>query len=175
MTTAITSTVLPCSSYLSAQSSYIGHLNPMGCFQQPYPGTEDDPLVNWQAKFGESQECRSYANAIDGRQQTISYTLSDCGSNATLIQTDIGGFDSPWPIPPGVDQFLCEQHTFTCCGDCSLKIPEVRLYYFPEETDVICQNNQTLNLTSVTSNPIRKRVHSLVAEGSTAVVSGNTL
>ncbi len=146
----------------------------MGCFRQPY-GAEDDPLVNWQTNFGESRECRSYANAIDARQWTISYPISDCGSNATVIQGDVGAFDSPWPLPPGITQFLCEEHTFTCCGNCSLRIPEVRLYYFPDKIDVDCQNNQTSNLTSVTSAPIQKRVHSLVAVGSTAVVSGNTL
>ena len=170
LTTAITTTVLPCSSYLSAQSSYLEGLNPIGCFQQSY-ATEDDPLVDWQIGFGERSECRSYANAVNQRQWTISFN-PNCGSNATIVQADIGGFDSFWPIPPGVKQILCDGFDFTCCGDCSVQIPEVRLFYFPDETD---QNNQTSNLTSVTSASIQKRVQSLVADGSTVVVSGNTL
>lgn len=173
LTTAIASTVLPCSSYLSAQSSYLSDLNQIhqGCYQQPY-GADDDPLVKWQTNFGESQECRSYAKAMHKGQ----YRISDCGSNMTVIQADLlGGFESPSPIPPGVSEFLCEEHTFTCCGNCSLNIPEVRLFYFPDKTDVDCQNNQTSNRTSVTSAPIQKRVHSLVADGSIAVVSGHTL
>ncbi|KAL9066670.1 MAG: hypothetical protein Q9161_007429 [Pseudevernia consocians] len=77
-------------------------------------------------------------------------------------------------MPPGVNQFLAEEHTFTCCGNCSLQIPQVRLFYFPDEINVDCQSNQTSNLTSVTSAPVQKRVHSLVANGSTAVISGYT-
>lgn len=172
LTTAITSTVLPCASYLSAQSSYVTDLGRIGCFRQSYAGDDGDPLISWQKKFGESQECRSYAQAMKKGQ----YTISDCGSNTTVIQVDLlGGFDSPSPIPPGVSQELCEDHNFTCCGNCSLDIPEVRLFYFPDKNHVDCQNSQTSNLTSITSAPIQKRVHSLVADGSTAVVSGHTL
>ena len=171
LTTTTSTVVLPCSSYLSAQSVYIESLNPDGFFQESY-GIEDDPLVDWQTNFGESPECRAYANAIKKGQ----YTASNCGNNTTinLVSYDIL-FDSPSPIPPGVEQWLAEEYMFTCCGNCSLKIPEVRLFYFPVDTNVDCQNNQTSNLTSSVSDSIQKRVHSLVATGSTAVFSGYTL
>lgn len=171
LTTTTTTATLPCSSYLSAQSAYIENLNQLGegCFQVG-GGPDSDPLVDWQTNFGESPECKSYGRALTRSQ----YTISDCGSSTKVIQATLD-FDTPWPMPAGVNQFLCEAYTFTCCGNCSLGIPEVRLYYFPDKTIVDCQKNQTSNLTSVTSAPNQKRAHSLVAEGSTAVISGHTL
>ena len=71
LTTTTTTVVLPCSSYLSAQSVYIESLNPDGFFQESY-GIEDDPLVDWQTNFDESPECRAYANAIKKGQYTAS-------------------------------------------------------------------------------------------------------
>ena len=142
-------------------------------FQEGGYSLEDDPLADWQKNFGESPECKSYAQAMVKGQ----YTISNCGSNTIVNVSTLGlGFDSdPSPMPPGVNQFLAEEHTFTCCGNCSLNVPQVRLFYFPDEINVDCQNNQPSNLTSVTSAPIQKRVHSLVANGSTAVISGYTL
>ncbi len=147
-----------------------------GSWYESY-GVEENPLVDWQTKFGESPECKSYAKAFEAKAWAEGqYTVSNCGSITTVIQGDFNAdTDSPWPIPPGVNQFIDEEGSFTCCGNCSLKIPEVRLFYFPDETNADCQNNQTSNLTSVTSTPIQKRVHSLVANGSTAVISGYTL
>ena len=63
--------------------------------------------------------------------------------------------------------------TGTCCGNCSLDIPEVRLYYFPEKSTMECHSNQTFNSTSTPS--IEKRIHSLVTNESTTIVSGYTL
>ena len=143
----------------------------MGFFQES-DGVGNDPLIDWQTNFDESPECRSYANAIkEGR-----YTASNCDSNTIipLVDSELL-FNSPSPIPLGVKQWVAEEYIFTCCGNCSLKIPEVRLYYFPDDTNGDCQNNQTSNLTSVASDPGLKRVHSLVADGSIAVISGHTL
>ena len=162
LTTTTTTATLPCSSYLSAQSAYIENLQQLelGCFH----------AGEWQTKFGESPECRSYGSALTKSQ----YTVSDCGSNTKVIQATLD-FGTPWPMPAGVNQFLCEEYTFTCCGNCSLGIPEVRLYYFPDKTFVDCQNNQTSNLTSVPSALNQERAHSLIANGSTAVINGHTL
>ena len=158
LTTATTSTVLPCSSYLSAQSAYL--------FGYIYP-------VDWNTNFGQSPECRSYAKAMSQGQ----YTFSDCGSSNTVIQTARGvNTNYPSQLPPGVVQGFDIDYIYTCCGSCSLEIPEVRLYYFPDQTNTSCQNDQTSNITStLSSSSLRKRVHSLVADRGTAIVSGHTL
>ena len=194
LTTATTSTVLPCSSYLSAQSAYLENENRNLILSNANTdwGADDDPgwqnsfddylfgypdLMNWNINFGQSPECRSYAKAMRQGQ----YKISDCGTSNTVIQT-IGGVQYGYPsqLPPGVvrDYNIDFNDTIgTCCGDCSLEIPEVRLYYFTDQTIINCQNNQTSNTTSVLSSysSLGKRVHSLVADGDTAIVSGHTL
>ena len=130
-------------------------------------------LMDWNAKFGQSPECRSYAKAMrQGR-----YTFSDCGSSNTVIQT-VGGvnFDYPSQLPARVVRQYDRNYTDTCCGNCSLEIPEVRIYYFPDQTTASCYDNQTSNTTSnPTPYDLRKLVHSLATDGDTAVVSGYTL
>ena len=183
LTTATTSTVLPCSSYLSAQFTYVWNQTYFGVPTQDNPATgnkgegwgndEGDP---WGTNFGQSPQCRSYAEAM-GRGQS---TFPDCATSNTSIQTDGG--------PPAID--LLQNYpglvryfdpddtdvTGTCCGNCSLFIPEVRLYYFPEKSAIECHNNQTFNFTSTLSaRNLEKRIHSLIVSGSTTVVSGHTL
>ena len=189
LTTTATSTVLPCSSYLSAQSAYLMDENEniflsnrrtdWGASGPGWLASFDDQmfgssnLVDWNTNFGQSPECRSYAKAMRQGQ----YTFSDCGSSNTVIQT-VGGVNSDYPsqLPPGVVQQYNDDYTGTCCGNCSLEIPEVKVYYFPDPTTTSCPNNQTSNTTSnFSSHDLRKRVHSLVADGDTAVVSGYTL
>ena len=188
LTTTATSTILPCSSYLSAQSAYLMDENeniilgnPNTDWGDSVPGWLGGPedqmfdtpdLADWNTNFGQSPECRSYAKAMkQGR-----YTFSDCGSSNTVIQTAAGlSSDYPSQLPPGLVQQYDNDYTDTCCGNCSLEIPEVRVYYFPDRT-TSCQNNQTSNTTSIlSSHHLRKRVHSLVADGDTAIVSGYTL
>ena len=124
--------------------------------------------MDWNKKFGQILECRSYAKAIRQGQ----HAFLDCGSNNTVVQTVEGvGYNYSSLLPPGV-----VRDDYTCCGNCSLEIPEVRLYYFPDQTITSCQNNQTFNITStLSSDNLNKRVHSLVANGATAIVSGYTL
>ena len=186
LTSATTTTVLPCSSYLSAQSAYLEYENnpdgpePGDIWANPESGvfwmnidyTPPPDMMDWIVGFGQSPECRSYADAMSQGQ----YTFSDCGSSNTVIQT-AGGSDFSYPlqIPPGVVRQFSPDYQGTCCGNCSLDIPEVRLFYFPD-TNTNCQHNQTSNVTSTVPAPnLEKRIHSLVANGSTAVVSGHTL
>ena len=189
LTTATTSTVLPCSSYLSAQSGYLRNETKDLFANNPNTdwGNEDTAwlsdleyyifgypeLVDWNKKFGQSPECRSYAKAMRQGQ----YTLSDCGSRNTVIQTVEGlTYDYPPQLPPGIVRDDGPYETVSCCGNCSLAIPEVRVYYFPDQTASSCQTNQTSNINStLSSHDLRKRVHSLVADGNTAIVSGYTL
>ena len=189
LTSATTTTVLPCSSYLSAQAAQLEYENdpdnpqPGDTWANPEAGvfwlnadyTPPSNFMDWIIGFGQSPECRSYAEAISqGR-----YTFSDCGSSNTVIQTarapDDSDFDYPLQIPPGVVRQFSPVTEGTCCGNCSLNIPEVRLYYFPDET-INCHQNQTSNVTStLPAQNLEKRIHSLVANGSTAVISGHTL
>lgn len=189
LSTATTSTVLPCSSYLSAQSAYLEYENENIIVSNPSvdwgsegPGWQDSQddlmfgnqdLMDWNINFGQSPECRSYAKAMGQGQ----YTFSDCGSSNTIIQT-IGGVKSDYPsqLPPGVVRDYGYGSAGTCCGNCSVEIPEVRLYYFPDQTTTNCKDNQTSNNTSILSSQnLKRRMHSLVADGDTAVISGHTL
>lgn len=168
ITSTNTTTVLPCSFYLSAQSTHLATENsPDGdrdFWENHVEDTSNDTgLVNWDRNFGQSPECRSYADAMRKGQ----YTFSGCGSKDIVIQSaaDFGfDFDYPLQIPPGLARFFTSDYRGTCCGNCSVVIPEVRLYYFPDKTNS-CHDNQTSNFTST----------SLIAVGSTAILSGYTL
>lgn len=174
LTTATATTVLPCSSYLSAQSTYIASKNDpeiLDDYFWPFDPSDGSDLSNWNIDFGQSPECRSYVDAMNEGK----YTFSDCGSR-NIIQT-AGDFDYPSQVPPGLERYLDPGSIgYKCCGNCSLSVPEVRLYYFPDKMTIDCHNNQTLNSTSsLLAESLRKRVHSLVVNESTTVVSGHTL
>ena len=168
ITSADTSTVLPCSFYLSAQSTHLATEDSpgggQGFWENHVEDTSNDTgLVDWDRNFGQSPECRSYADAMSKGQ----YTFSGCGSKDTVVQsTADSGFDFDYPlqIPPGLARFFTSDYQGTCCGNCSVVIPEVRLYYFPDKTNS-CHDNQTANFTST----------SVIADGSTALLSGHTL
>ena len=122
--------------------------------------------------FGQSPECKSYAEAMSKGQ----YTFSECGSSNTTIQTAGGSDFYSSQIPPSVERYSYPDQLGkgTCCGNCSLDIPEVRLYYFPDQT-AVCDNRTTNNTSALPARNIEKRIHSLVANGSIAIVSGHTL
>ena len=80
LTTATTTTVLPCSSYLSTQSSYLysfGGASASIGYNSPENITPNWPQ-KWQVNFGRSPECSAYA-AVHYLQSGI-YTFSGCGS-----------------------------------------------------------------------------------------------
>ena len=199
LSTATTDTILPCSSYLSAQFAHLEYEQYEERLEAAnYEGKElgvnesselaqdltfdrwsgdiefVERLRDWNINFGQSPECRSYAEAISSGK----YTFSECGGSNTVISATPGvSWDYPSEIPPGLVRDM--DGLFTCCGNCSLNIPAVRLYYFPSKSAMDCHNNQTYqrsNLTSIVSaEHLEKRFHWLVANGSTAVISGNTL
>lgn len=188
LTTATTTTVLPCSAYLSAQFTYLwnqtGYIPEQGNPNIQNGGTQnggwnygDTGVQNfgdpWGTNFGRSPECISYAEAIQQGQ----LAFSDCGISNTTLQ------DDEWELPaiyllqnyPGLVRWSGDTSD-TCCGNCSLNVPEVRLYYFPDDSTGDCHKNQTSNVTStLPARNLEKRAHSLVANGSTVVVSGHTL
>ena len=135
-------------------------------------------LRDWNINFGRSPEYRSYAEAMSSGK----YIFSECGGSNTIISTSAGvSEDYPSEIPPGLVRFFDAVFAETCCGNYSLNMPAVRLYYLPNKSTIDCHNNQTSeyqrpNLTSVVSaGHLEKRVHSLIANGSTAVISRHTL
>ena len=176
LTTATPTTVIPCSSYLSAQAAHHEYENNP---DDPQPdefwenGGYDSPsdLSNWILSFGQSPECRSYAGAGPG--QSID---SGCGASNTVFQTAGGGNSSyNTQLPPAIWRYFYPTYQGSCCGNCSLDIPEVRLYYFPDKT-TDCNYNQSSNVTSsLPARILEKRIHSLIANGSTAVIGSNTL
>ena len=155
LTTTTTDTVLPCSSYLSAQFAHLEYE-----VYEIYPGVNESSelaqdlrnlgwlgdldlfprLRDWNLNFGHSPECRSYAEAMSSGK----YTFSECGGSNTVISTSAGvSGDYPLEIPPGLVRLFGSNSTETCCGNCSLNIPAVRLYYFPNKSTIDYHNNQT--------------------------------
>ena len=172
-----TSTTVPCSSYLTAQSNYLSAAYPYydGVGNSDIDG--DGMPDEWMLNFGHSPECRSYAQEyLSGR-----YIISGCGDQDTVIsQTsplpgDVDADNYPTQLPLGVFQRFSPAYSGTCCGNCSLDVSEVRLYYFPDSTTPDCGHNQSNSNSTMSERNLGKRVQSLVADGSTAVVGGHTL
>ena len=158
LTTTTTNTVLPCSSYLTAQSRFLTSLYISHSGEIAEYGDDDytyyDTPKDWQVNFGQSPECRSFA------QESVSgqYNNTGCG------------------IPPTVGRRFSPEYTGYCCGNCSLDVSEVRLYYFPDDITTECPQNQTSNSSLVISaGVLEKRVQSLVNDGTIAVVGEHTL
>lgn len=138
-------TELPCSSYLTAQSSYLNS------FENPgEPGAIFDRWPPaWDSGFGRSPECLSYAQAYLSKGQ---WTLSGCPASDVPVPVTaaLNGFH-----PPQLPAAIFRQHIdqiYECCGNCSVNVPQVRLYYFPDSTEKqYCQGlNQTVSSPNAT-------------------------
>ena len=175
MTTATTSTTLPCSSYLTEQSTYangVGDVVDDGFF--------DIELVpqDWLVNFGRSPECRSYA----AEYRKGVYTISGCGDQNTVIRKNVHMPYAYYQVPPAqipptlVRRFSPLDPATLCCGNCSLNLSQVRLYYFPDSNTPNCQYNQTSNSSSIPLyHTLEKGVRSFINDASIAVSSGYTL
>lgn len=166
--TKSTSTTLPCSSYLTSQSAYLDAFNNP---EQPGANFPFWPTA-WQINFGRSPECSSYAHAFDRGDQL---TLSGCGVNNKVIPAFQDG-ELPSQLPPGVlrhHEFLHYQ----CCGNCSLDVPEVRLFYFPDPNAAsYCANRTGVSASAnYTTKAINERANSTPGFEVTATLSGQTL
>lgn len=168
LTTKITTTTVPCSYYLSAQSK---SALPRGYGWAPH---------DYQASFGHSPECSAYAQAFneeDLDEQLLSSVsgFSNCGSDAFAHSQRPRQY-----TPPGVSNYNVGggARDFYCCGDCSLAVKEIRLLYFPGATSADCSqsfaNTTSTNFLS-SSKILSKRVASLVTNGSIFVSDGYTL
>ena len=170
-TSVIVTTTVPCSSYLTAQAAYLSAF-------EPHPGAifpfwPDD----WASSFGYSPQCTSYAEVW---QRGGQYTFSNCGSSNTIVQASAptAGIALPTQIPPGVLRAIppTPHEVYKCCGNCSLDVPEVRLYYFPDNAAPQCQGNLTNNSTAaVFGRRIDRRELPRSNTGSIAILSGHTL
>ncbi|KAK0515420.1 hypothetical protein JMJ35_001454 [Cladonia borealis] len=179
LTTTTMTTVLPCSSYLTAQSNYIvsvaGDFNDEGMQEIQFVDPREGVLGTWAASFGRSPECSSFAQVAFNSL----FTFTGCGSSNTIIsmQWDSGdSFGLPTQIPPGVLRYESPNEVnAACCGNCTLDFSEMRLYYFPDGNSTDCQYNGTSNSTSTfTAGNLGKRMQSLIPDGSTAVVGEHT-
>ena len=179
LTTTTRTTVLPCSSYLTAQSKYLasGASGQMWDMYMTWEGFATGYVQTWASRFGRSPECSSFARAYSRSL----YTFSDCGSSNTIFSTQefwasTDSYGYPPQIPPGVLRRFDEQYWDTCCGTCTLDFSELRLYYFPDGNSTDCQYNGTSNSSSAfTAGNLRRRMQSLIPNGSTAVVGEHTL
>ena len=124
----------------------------------------------WLTAFGRSPECKSYAGVHRYQGQ---YTISDCGSENTIIQAS-EGLSLPTQIPPGVID-LFRPLDYACCGNCTLMIPEVRLFYFPDQAAPECGSQSSNPSANVSARAVNKRVQPRNNTGSIAVLSGHTL
>ena len=178
--TTTTTTVVPCSSYLTAQSKYL--VGAVGGQDDYLHMTWDadgqlDFVRTWASNFGRSPECSSFARAYS---ESL-YTFSDCGSSNTVLSTQkfwaaSDSFGYPPQIPPGLLRWYDETYTDTCCGTCTLDVSELMLYYFPDGNSTDCQYNRMSNSTSAsTGGNLRRRMQSLIPNRSTAVVGEHTL
>lgn len=133
LTSTTSPTVVPCSSYLSAQAysmagaAFLDHY-------RIYVGDED-----YSSSFGRSPQCTSYAAAVGAKEwattpsmTTLSYPRCDNSS---------GTLDIPeWYLPPGVLGHHMAQE-YRCCGPCQLDIREIQIVYFPEgDANKTCSN-----------------------------------
>lgn len=150
---------------LTAQSSYLAG------FQQPHQYLAYNWPADWQTKFGRSPECKSYAEVWPKGK----YTFSGCGTNDAVVPAS-GGVLYPSQIPPG----LWRKHqfqTWQCCGNCTLEIPEVRLFYFPDPaSNEYCKSrNVTSGASNVSMTALVRRAPADAVGVVTAVTSGYTL
>ena len=136
--------------------------------------------MEWQIRFGQSPECKSFAQAYSKKE----YTFTNCGIRDTIISGDVATQSSPaimnylYPleIPPALVRRFSPSYYDTCCGACELGVAEVNLYYFADSKGAACQKNQTSNTTSTQSLPgLGRRMNSIEADEITAIVSGHTL
>lgn len=161
LTTTVTTTTIPCSYYLSAQSAYEAPLI-----------TDHLRDMDYLTSFGRSPQCKSFA-------QSLSYsTYPEC-NNASATLLDVRSY---WPagvsnLPKFSDEFAIP---FSCCGGCVVVVPQVQVHYwasgFPSNCSVTGWNSKSQASSPLTPSMLLKREHSIIDDGvGIAVISGYTL
>ena len=157
---ATTTSVVPCSSYLAAQSSWISlHLTDG---ERDLGGASKS---SWISSFGRSPECTAFARAVYSDHvllESARPSLTGCPSNDSGV---LGPFQNY--LPPALESSGYGRY-WLCCGGCTLNVPALRLLYFPDPSlscDQLNSTNSTITTrASLDSNP-----------PVTAVLSGYTL
>lgn len=164
---------IPCSSYLSAQSTFI----------------RDSPMskhLEWLRRYGRNPQCDSFASMLSSLPSTSPWTFTEChGSEATgTVDSNVSK-----AVPTQVPRHPVFPKLETCCGKCSFIILRVKLLYFPDPNAAAwcAARNRTMIYTDSRMNDtahmkLRRRSPNLGASRvslstnvSTAVISGYTL
>ncbi|MCJ1388162.1 hypothetical protein MMC18_001007 [Xylographa bjoerkii] len=157
LTSTTTITTVPCSYYVSAQSASVN-------FESASWGYDGKGPFDWYSSFGRSPECTSLLSVSDAGATTF----SNCPNNPSGLR---GAFTDYFPYGIYNIGKLGALGGYTCCGDCSLRIDEVRVFYFPGP-DNECS---TIGGSAINGTVLSQPAQSLSVVGSTAVVSGYTL
>lgn len=176
LTSTVTTTTVPCSYYLSAQSK-------SAMYQQWAASME------YVRSFGHSPECTAYAEVVHAQERFInknnSKNLDELNSIESSVYADANcerdiSHDFASYTPAGVSNSNVGggASDFFCCGECTLVVPEIRLLYFPGPTRYECAHgfqNSTKSMLSTGSRILEKRFHSLLTNKTTLVSDGYTL
>ena len=110
-------------------------------------------LSDWNLNFGRSSECKAY---VQRQQEGGQWKFEGCpaGENVEAVRrpaiTSFNFYQQPtwestcerqfstWAnlptqLPPGIFRYEADYDCQTCCGNCTLDVPEFRLYYFEDE------------------------------------------
>ena len=97
--------------------------------------------------------------------------LPGCPSNASAFDTSL--------YPGAIHHYAGAGHEWDCCGFCVLRVPQLQVFYWPDQSINGSSGLNTTNATRTNPDPkaphARKRAPSLVERGfATAVVDGYT-
>ena len=162
LTSTTTSTTVPCSYYLSAQSSSVESASAASYARGP---------LDYRSSFGYSPECTSYMQAYQN-PDLLKPLFSNCPNNASGALLPASSY-----IPPGVVNVGGHAtDEFSCCGDCSMWVDQVRVFYFPEG-DQSCSRANGTTTAHADSNMMTSaaKISPVGNNGSVAIVSGYTL
>lgn len=108
---------------------------------------------DWNLNFGRSPECRAYAQQ---EEQGGQWNFAGCPASENVAPVRTPPVTSinfnqqpawgstcdrqfsawallPTQLPLGIIQYKADYNCQTCCGNCTLDVPEFRLYYFEDE------------------------------------------
>jgi len=203
LTSTVATTTVACSDYLRAQQRAVV-TEILGTIYTAYLDRRE-----YATKFGRSPQCATFAERIRrakslddatrsyhvvgpdsstlDNSQVLSlagYTLSG-GSQIPPKPTPLAGcpanaseFDQGF-YPLGIHNHYGVGRDYDCCGWCNLHVPELQIFYFPEESEVVGWGHNATNATRTrpgfgASAAGKRAVPSPNKQPVTAVVSGYT-
>ena len=170
---ATTTTTVPCSCYLTAQSL-----------------TVNPTASPWHLGFGRSSQCLSLVDVLVRPSKAVDAPIfSNCPNSQDSGAPDggVGGrstLNETMPrLPHAYDIMAMHDDAGTCCGYCDVQLDQVRVFFFPEPQDSTCGNrnataSQSATKSSITPAPNPTLVHRALyprGNASIAVSNGFTL